>query len=112
MATAALFSGAGAAVLLLFSPPLLRRGGAKRRGGWPSARPPRRLSPAPLLIRGGERRFQSVTVRAHPVTVRVHPVWTRFRYSTPTLPAAISRNAMTVGLSRVVSMSGVPPWAS
>src|SRR5260221_11162887 len=103
-------SGEGDAGLLLFSPPFLRRGGAKRRGGWPSARPPRRLSPAPLLIRGGERRFQSVTVRAHPVTVRVHPVGTRFRYSTPTLPAAISRNARTVGLAPGACIAGAPPW--
>src|SRR5262249_55202936 len=42
----------------------------------------------------------------------IHPVCTRLRYSTPTLPAATSRRAMTVGLSRVVSTCGVPPWAS
>src|SRR6267143_109765 len=40
------------------SPPFLRRGGAKRRGGWPSASPPRRLAPAPLLIRGGEKNVE------------------------------------------------------
>ena len=45
-------------------------------------------------------------------TGRDQPVWTRFRYSIPTLPTAISRNATTVGLSRVASMSGVPPCAS
>src|SRR6267154_6521067 len=91
----------------IFSPPRMRRGaGDSRRGGGADGQPPRRFAP-PLLKKGGEseRRFQTVTVC-------VHPVWTRFRYSTPTLPAAISRSAMTVGLSRVVSMCGVPPWAS
>src|SRR5882762_7251909 len=85
----------------------MRRGaGASRRGGEADGRPPRRFAP-PLLKKGGEGER-----RCQPVTVRIHPVWTRFRYSTPTLPAAISRNAMTVGLSRVVSICGVPPWAS
>src|SRR5256885_15499451 len=56
-------------------------------GGHVSAdgRPPRRFAP-PLLKKGGNG-------------VRIHPVWTRVRYSTPTLPAAISGNRMTVGLS-------------
>src|SRR5712691_6413912 len=93
--------------LAFFSPPRMRRGaGDSRRGGEADGRPPRRFAP-PLLKKGGEGEK-----KCQPVTVRVHPVWTRFRYSTPTLPAAISRNAMTVGLSRVVSMCGVPPWAS
>src|SRR6266478_2908691 len=102
-----------AAGLAVFSPPRMRRGAGDSRPGGEAGQPPRRFAP-PLLKKGGEseRKFQSVTVRVHTVTVRVHPVWTRFRYSTPTLPAAISRNAMTVGLSRVVSMCGVPPWAS
>ena len=39
-------------------------------------------------------------------------VWTRARYSMPTLPAATSRKATTVGLSRPLSTMGVPPCAS
>src|SRR5437660_10882859 len=89
----------GAAGFAFFSPPRTRRGAdASQRGGREDRQPPRRFAP-PLLKKGGEG-------------FRVHPVWTRFRYSTPTFPAAISRKSMTVGLSRVVSMCGVPPWAS
>src|SRR5262249_38782649 len=40
-------------------------------------------APPPPLARGRE----------------LQPVWTRVRYSTPTLPAATSRRAITVGLS-------------
>ncbi len=82
-----------------------------------------RLQVAEVLpeVGEGDRRhglaFAPVTGRGvlRPPLARGHglyPVCTRLRYSAPTLPAAISRRAITVGLSRVVSIRGVPPWAS
>src|SRR5258708_16567604 len=49
------------------SHPLFRAATARRRGGWPFAAPPRRLSPAPLLIRGGEKNAEHLLSLSPPL---------------------------------------------